>query len=109
MIGNKLNEHTPHYEHLKKLLDKNTSLDEVFDCLNIPVLLTYDSTMMQKHKVVTEEFKKELLDELEKHKKSFYEKCPNLKCKVHLFLFPLQKKTLLLKELDEKLKQWQTV
>lgn len=109
LIGNKLTKDTPHYEHLKKLLDKNTSLDEVFDCLVIPVLLTYDSTMMQKHKVVTDEFKEELQTELEKHKNSFYKKCPNLQCKVHLFLFPLQQKALLLKELDEKLKQWQTV
>jgi hypothetical protein len=106
LIGNKIDPAWPHAQRLKKLLNPNTSLDEVFDAACIPVLLTYDSAVLAAHTAKSKAFAEELTAELKLHHEAF---CKALNCKwrVHLFLVPLCTKKLLVAALDEKLKAWQ--
>lgn len=43
LLANKIDPDLSFYPTLSKLLDQNTSLDELFDCACIPILITYDS------------------------------------------------------------------
>jgi hypothetical protein len=49
LILNKIDEAWPFADRLKLLLDPATSLDQVFDRLRVPVLLTYDSETVAGH------------------------------------------------------------
>jgi hypothetical protein len=107
-ITNKIEPTWPHADRLKKLLDQNTSLDQVFDAMVIPVLLTYNSDAVNAHQRATEEFHAAFQAEVEAHHRTFGRKTlPPLR--VHLFLVPLKDKQELLKHLDEGLRRWQTL
>ena len=96
----------PHADRLKKLLDINTSLDEVFDALCIPVLLTYNSDVVNAHQKATEDYIAAFEQEIRDHHRTFSSKVlPSVR--IHLFLVPLQEKKALIKELDQGLKTWQ--
>ena len=100
---------SPFYPILSKLLAPNTSLDELFDCACIPILITYDSKTLKKHTKTTKEFNLELEHELMKVLDDFKNKISNLTIpiKLHVFLLPLQEKSVLIKKLDEELKRLQ--
>lgn len=108
LIRNKIDPTWPHADRLKKLLDPNTSLDEVFDVACIPVLLTYDSNVVAAHVKKSDEFLAQLSDEVRAHHKKF---CGALECKVrvHLFLLPMKTKKVLLAALHEMLQAWQKI
>ncbi|HHF3849074.1 TPA: DUF1837 domain-containing protein, partial [Haemophilus influenzae] len=59
-----IEQESPFYPILSKLLNDNTSLDELFDCACIPILITYDSKTLKKHAKTTEEFNIELEHEV---------------------------------------------
>ena len=100
---------SPFHPILSKLLNSNTSLDELFDCACIPILITYNSKTLKKHKKTTEEFNLELKHEVMKVFDYFKNKISNLNIpiKLHIFLLPLQGKSGLIKKLDEELKRLQ--
>lgn len=105
-IITKIDAKWPHADRLKKLLDPNTSLDSVFDALCIPVLLTYNSDVVNAHQRATAEYIAAFEAEVREHHGTFSRKVlPAVR--IHLFLVPLQEKKALLKELDEGLKTWQ--
>lgn len=105
-ITNKIDETWPHAERLKKLLDENTSLDDVFDSVAIPVLLTYDSKTINSHKNITKEFEVEFEKEIREHFEKFVEKelpdCIN----ISLILLPLRSKEDLQSKLHGELQLW---
>ena len=100
---------SPFHPILSKLLNSNTSLDELFDCACIPILITYNSKTLKKYKKTTEEFNLELKHEVMKVFDYFKNKISNLNIpiKLHIFLLPLQGKSGLIKKLDEELKRLQ--
>jgi hypothetical protein len=107
-IINKIDPTWPHADRLKKLLDANTSLDEVFDAVVIPVLLTYNSDVVSAHQAVTAAFCTAFKNEVQGHHATFAGKTlPPLR--IHLFLVPLKDKLELLQYLDEGLRKWQTL
>jgi hypothetical protein len=108
-IKNKIDDEWPHADKLKDLLHGNTSLDVVFSSACIPVLLTYDSSTVAKHKVDSDEYRREIEEEVLKHYASFIASGLKLKVKLHLFLLPLNTKQKLIRQLDEKLKIWQQI
>lgn len=107
-IINKLDKEFPHYDKLSKLLDPNTSLDDVFKAICVPVLLTYDSPLVKKHREFNDEYLNELLPEIEANHQAFLDKvkCP---VKIHLFLCPLEDKAKLSRTLLDKLAAWQKI
>lgn len=103
---NKINKDFVYYDILERLLDQNTSIDDLFDCMCIPILITYDSDVLKKYNKSTELFIKDAKDEILSIQQRIAEKITHLKLpvKVHLFLLPLQDKQLLVNELDKQLK-----
>jgi hypothetical protein len=106
LIAHKLDRNSPHYPRLSKLFDMNTSLDKIFDCACIPILITYDSSVLKTHTKATPEYSQDLANEvmlvranLEKMLVQF-----PLPMRVHLFLIPLNTKKTLQECLDGKLK-----
>ena len=109
LLANKIDPDLSFYPTLSKLLDQNTSLDELFDCACIPILITYDSDTLKKHNKTTDDFDKELETEVLAIRQKIEKKTSNLNLpvKIHLFLLPLQEKSLLIQKLDEQLKRLQ--
>ena len=108
-ITNKIDESSPFSSKLKKLLDKNTSLDEVFARTCIPLLVTYDSKVLASHTQVSQQFDSAFRAEVLDSYKKLSAKLPGLpkELRVHVLLFPLESKKALIKEMDEVLKSWQ--
>jgi len=108
-ITNKIDDSLPHAGRLRKLLDPNTSLDQVFDALCMPVLLTYESPVVSSHSQRTAGYVAAVTDEVRKHKRAFAAKSLPAAKRIHLFLFPMASKTRLLQSFDMRLKQCQAL
>ena len=107
-IVNKIDLTWPHSKRLRKLLHPNTSLDNVFDVVSVPVLLTYDSDVVNSFSGVSAEYKAAFKRELERYHVTFRSKSlPAVR--IYLFLVPLKDKTELLGELDQELGKWQVL
>lgn len=105
LIANKIDEEHPFYSQLKEVLNPNTSLDVLFDCVCIPILVTYNSDTLGKHNKITEDFKQQAFEEVMSIRDYLESKIPtNLPVKIHLFLIPLRDKQILIEELDSQLK-----
>lgn len=107
LIVNKIDPKWPHAEVLRKLLQPEVSLDEVFQRVCIPVLLTYDSPCISAHSACDAAYAKAFEQEIAKHYTTFTQRGLPKEVRVHLFLLPLLKKEILVKMLDDKLKLWQ--
>jgi hypothetical protein len=112
-ITNKIDDSWSHSAKLKKLLRPEISLDEVFDAVCIPVLLTYDSPVVQEFDQVCDDYKSRFEREIMTHHATFATKASKGKLperlKIQLFLVPLREKASLVKTLDEALKKVQSI
>lgn len=114
LITGKIDDSIPHADKLKKLLSPSTSLDEVFERVCIPVLLTYDSECVAGHKACNKQYEDAFKAELEKHHTRFLAALTAKKglpkdITIHLFLLPLAEKKKLIAAFDEKLKSWRSL
>lgn len=109
LIANKIDDTWPHADRLRTLLDRNTSLDNVFDALTIPVFLAFESPTVREHDNVSEAFRQALETELRAHHASFSDKPLPSAAHVHLFLFPMKVKAALVEAFDERLKACQLI
>jgi len=109
LIKGKIDESWPYAEQLKRLLDPNVSLDEVFKQIVIPVLLTYDSEVIQSYKECSDEYKKAFEEEIAANYQRFIKKELPDNVVVNLFLVPLESKKQLIEKLDAKLKAWRSI
>ena len=105
-ITNKIDEHWPCSEKLNKLLDCNTSLDEIFDSVTIPILLSYDSKTVNNHNKITEKFKSDFEIEVTKYWNRFKSKTLPKSINIILILFPLKSKEQLQNKLHKELQRW---
>lgn len=116
LIKNKIDQNWPEAEKLKSLLHENTSLDDVFKRVCIPILLTYDSSVVGKSHVCNEEYKENIKAELitsyeslrkklsAEYKNKFLQEFP---LTAHVVLVPLKEKKKLIAALDTRLKALQ--
>jgi hypothetical protein len=108
LIINKIDDAWPYADRLKRLLDPTTSLDEVFDCLRVPVLLTYDSTVVSGHTSWADPYRTLFEEEVRGVATDFAAKdLPNVS--IHLLLVPLKQKRALVEALQQKLTAWQNI
>lgn len=98
-----------HSEHLLALLDEHTSLDQIIDRIRVPVLLTYDSAIVNAHSDTGDPFPERFQAEIEELHAVFREKDLPASILVHLLLVPLASKQILVEALDAKLKAWQAI
>jgi len=108
-VRNMLDKKWPHAAKLEKLIHPNVSLDEIFEGVCIPVLLTYNSDTIAAYNEVSEKFKEAFETEVLKHYQTFSSKNPLRNIRVHLFLFPAKSKRKLLAEFDARLKACQAI
>jgi hypothetical protein len=108
-ITNKIDPAWPHADRLRKLLDPNTSLDAIFDCICIPVLLTYDSPVVAAHNSVSDQFKAAFAAEMATHHATFKERKLPTNLRVCLLLLPMSCKNDLVSEFDKRLKGIQEI
>ena len=102
LIAGKIDDRWKHSQSLKSLISKRQSLDAVFKRICLPVLLTYESDVISKHIVDSEDFSIALSQELESLYEHFVEQeLPSLK--IHLFLVPIADKDRLVEVLHQKL------
>ncbi|NUM56723.1 MAG: DUF1837 domain-containing protein [Candidatus Hydrogenedentes bacterium] len=109
LIVNKIDPKWPHAERLRKLLEPETSLDQVFQRACIPVLLTYDSPCVAKHTTCDSTYVRAFESEILTHHKNFSNRKLPREIRIHLFLMPLKEKVHVLQVLDQKLKAWQKI
>jgi hypothetical protein len=109
LIVNKLDKDWIHTERLKKLLDPNTSLDEVFAALRVPVLVTYDSDVVQSHVRHDADYYRAFSDEVMSVRASFADGGLPATLSVELIVIPLAEKRALLDALHEQLRAWQAI
>lgn len=108
-ITNKLDSSWPLAEEFKELISQNRSLDQIFDDICIPVMLSYDSNVINDHNRVTDEFITKLEAEVKINYTRFCDRNPLKTLKVHLILFPLKSKEDFQISLNETLKKWQNL
>lgn len=107
LITGKIDQGWPHADKLEMLLSPNTSLDQVFKAVCIPVLLTYDSPCVAQHQACSQAYIDEFVDEILLNYNKFKSKDLPENITIHLFLLPLELKEKLIAELDRKLRGWQ--
>ena len=108
-ITNKLDKESPFFEKLKRLISPDTSLDDIFERICVPVLITFNSKVIDKHTKYTNAYKEEMKTEMEKYFNQFesqFEKL-GIDVEVHLFLLPLKTKETFVQMLNNKLNLWQ--
>jgi hypothetical protein len=107
-IWRKVDPNHPHHTALERLLAGNVTMDEVFERLCIPVLLTYDSATVAAHKRTDAAYVAAITAEFEKHYERF--RSANLpgEIKIILILLPMNNKASLLERFDAKLKGMMT-
>lgn len=102
LIGNKIDSRWKNAEAVHDLINGRKSLDQVFERVCIPALLTYESDCIAANSRVCEEFYSALCEEMEVLHQKFAEKeLPEVR--IHLFLVPLHKKGELVRILHDKL------
>jgi hypothetical protein len=109
LITNKLDSASQYFEALSLLLDPNTSLDNVFDSVCIPILITYESKAIRGSNKHDGAYMSKIIAEVSELQKKFREKVPpgSLPIKLHLFILPLHTKKVFVQALDNLLKEWQ--
>jgi len=94
----------PHAGELRHLMHDNTSLDQVFDRIVVPVLVAYDSAATAAHDRITDAYRDELASEalhaLDKFARGLD---PAVPVTVKLFLVPMATKAALLEALGKEL------
>lgn len=116
LIKNKIDPSWPEANALKTLLKENASLDEVFKRACIPVLLTYDSDVVNSTVKASQEYLANIDEEIRlaynklraKLKKQYEARFgATLPLTVHVILIPLKAKKALIGALDARLKALQ--
>ena len=107
-VGNIVDRKWEHAKKILRLFSANTSLDDVFKAICIPVLLTYESDVVKSAKAISDQFLDSLREELHQNHALFKSKISSIKVKVNLILLPLDNKEKLIKTLDRKLKGLQS-
>lgn len=116
LIKNKIDPSWPEASSLKELLKENVSLDKVFQRACIPILLTYESAVVQSSSKDNSDYIDNICNEMSaayikmRAKLSTeYEACfaETLPITVHVILIPLKEKKVLIAALDVRLKALQ--
>ena len=107
VIGNKIDDDWPGSQALRDLIHRNRSLDEVFARMCIPVLLTYNSPVVNQHDFVNDSYIAAFIEEINHNYDLFRTADLPNSLRLHLFLLPLKQKSELVEALHRKLKAWQ--
>ena len=110
-ITNKLDKESPFYDKLSQLISPNSSLDDIFERICVPVLITFNSKVIDRYTRYTNDYKEEMKVEMKKYFCQFSTLFAELgiDIEIHLFLLPLKTKETFVNMLNDKLKLWQRI
>jgi hypothetical protein len=108
-ITRKLDEKWPHSAALAKLLHENTSLDQILERVRVPVLLTYESSVVAAHTRATEQYVAAFVAEVRKLRGQFWNRALPARVVIDLILVPLHEKTDLVAALTRHLEAWKLI
>ncbi|MCW2951034.1 MAG: hypothetical protein JWQ48_204 [Conexibacter sp.] len=99
----------PYADDIRRMLEPEVSLDEIFEALRIPVLLTYDSRAVGNHDGVTAAYRAALEKEIRHYYSLFVRRSAGLprEVQIHVILVPLRQKKALVRHLDTRLREIQ--
>ncbi|MFH9062227.1 DUF1837 domain-containing protein [Streptomyces coeruleorubidus] len=118
-IEGKIDKEWKHAPTLQRMLHEDVSLDEIFDNITIPVLLTYDSKVVADRvtqlkgnpqlspNTTIEEYRANFEAEVRKGWDKFVAAGLPPRVKIRLILVPLHLKSVLIRALHERLMSWQ--
>lgn len=108
LVASKIDDRHPHVDELRQLMHPNSSLDQVFDRMVVPILLTYDSVSTLAHTQLCPEYDATLEAEVRRIWLKLANRLPaKLPVAVRLFLVPLADKSALESALNAELQKWQ--
>lgn len=107
LITNDIDDDDEVGKNVKALIDKSNSLDDITKRICIPVLLAYESPTVKKYTVHSDDFKTELIKEVEASIEKFNKLAVNIEIDIHIFTMSLKQKAELIKRFDIKLKGYQ--
>lgn len=108
-IDNKIDANWEHADELRSLISGNTSIDEIFRRVCIPVLLTYDSETVSNFTDICDEYCEAFESEVREHHQSFCSNALPPELRFHLFLLPIESKVELVKLLHKELETWRNI
>ncbi|NEW71013.1 HamA C-terminal domain-containing protein [Streptomyces rhizosphaericus] len=118
-IEGKIDEKWKHAPTLRRMLHENVSLDEIFDNITIPVLLTYESKVIKDRVTelksnpnvspssTVEAYRVNFETEVRKGWDKFVASGLPPRVKIRLILVPMHLKSTLIRALHERLMSWQ--
>jgi hypothetical protein len=109
LVSSKVDKDAPYAAELLDLLDKNTSLDEVFSVLHIPVLVTYNSAAVNAFDKHCDEYFDAVRAEVVDAWEGFAAAFPATAATIDVIFVPLLDKATFVGELHERLKTWQAI
>lgn len=104
LISNKVDTSWPYHADLIRLIAPQTSLDQIFTRIHVPVFITYNSAVLGGHTAVTPELSAELNSEVHALWKRFADGPLPGNVLFHFITLPLVDKELLLNELHDRLR-----
>lgn len=101
------NDQDPVIQQVKKLLHPSTSLDDIKPKICVPVLLTYESPVVNGATSIDQTFLDSLDKEVQAHLEKFMQASSGIDLDIHVFVFSLHQKQDLINEFDRQLKAHQ--
>jgi hypothetical protein len=107
LVTDKIDDNWPHAAAVRRLIHENVPIQDVFERITVPVLLAYDSPVVQAHKQVNAAFQTAFNAEVRQGWSRFALRCGQaLPVTVRLFLAPMATKQALIDELDRRVSVW---
>ncbi len=120
VVGRQVDDAHPHADEMRKLMHANTSLDEIFSKVVVPIFVTYESRATCDHHGVDDAYLRSLVGEAEAAARDLRRRIETIRAEqvrdgvptapmpvqVRLFLLPMTQKQLLLDELAKELASW---
>lgn len=111
-ISDKIPPDHPQREKLTKLLARETSLDQTFKSVVVPIFISYDSEAAGAHLESTADYIADLQAEVKSHWDSLNGRYGSWvlprKIRAHVIYFPMSTKSALISAFDGRLKAWQS-
>lgn len=105
LVQSKIDPNWPYAAQFRELIAKSRPINEIFDVIRIPVLITYDSSVINAHNEVSPDYIAALELEARQALDYFLERSASLpdEVRVHLLLVPVKKKAVLVQHLHRRL------
>ncbi|MDP9899080.1 HamA C-terminal domain-containing protein [Variovorax ginsengisoli] len=104
LLGPQISKNVPHYEKIRKLLSRQTSLDKLFEAAVFPICIVCDSAAVMGHTAQSKKYLGEVRKEIEALRSTLLASGLSGKIRMTLIYVPIKSKTALALAFDKRLK-----